>query len=335
MVPLRRVASLLLGLALAGSALPVAGAEGPSSDQVADADPQLELPKTPRTVSDVPRFAGPATLKLNGKPGVYRWTDIHFGAQEVAMRVALVPEPGDDSCVASVRLGSGKPPLHRATYRADSAEKAKYRTVVGVDYETVPLTLASDCGAWSLALVPREDPAIPLKISQRHYTVKGRTTAELTRALDRIDGKWAAMAWSWATWRFRWIDRGPECEVISGAVSVKARLKLPKWKRPPDVHSSVVSEWERVRESLLIHELGHVTFALQGAHAIDERLDAGLKARTCKKVDRMANRKARAIWDRHQDRDDRYDRVTDHGRTQGTWFGHPSRGEVTSTTLGE
>jgi predicted secreted Zn-dependent protease len=317
MVRLQRVACVLLGLAFCGSALPVVGVEAVTPGS----------PTTPRTSSDAPRFdsdvpqfAGPATLRLHGTAGSYRWAKVFFGAQEVVLRMTLVPVKGSASCATRVRLGTGTHPLHRQAFTTESSPTGSHRTVVDVDYETVPLVVRSDCRRWSLVLVPRDDPTLPLKVTERHYTVRGGTTRELAAALEHIDGRWAAQARTRARWTFRWVDRGSRCDVIDGQVSVRARLELPWWQRPTGVTDSVVSEWERVRESLCVHELGHVTIALQGAHAVDERLDAGFTARTCDAVERAADRKATEIWERHQRRHHRYDRLTQHGRTQGTWF---------------
>ena len=324
MVRLRRLVPALLGLAFLGSVVPAPGVEttafavGPGT--------QAEWSSLPRRVSDVPRFAGPATLELRGRVGAYRWTDVAFGTQEVVLRVALVPLAGDDTCAARVRLGSVKPPLYRRSFNAASAEKVVHRAIVDVDYATEPLMVRSDCGAWSLTFVPLEDPAVALAIKERHYEVNGRTIADLGRALGHFDGEWAALARTRATWMFRWIDRGSRCEVVSGDVSVEAVLKMPRWEPPADVPRSVKSEWRRVRDNLRLHELGHVTIALQAADAVNHRLDAGLEARTCERVKEMADAKAARIWRRHQRRDDRYDRATEHGRTQGTWFRAPKSG---------
>lgn len=341
MVRLRRVACVLSVLALIGSALPVLSAKGappgtsPSPTPVATVElPPREpapsvapsssvgvpLPRTPRVVSRVPQFAGPATLEVDGGSGLSRWTDLHFGTQEVVLRVNLVPASGEPSCSARVRLGDDKPPLYRHVFAADPSRKSTHRETVAVDYSTVSLVVTTDCGAWSLVFVPRDDPTLPMTITESTYVVTGNTVPALVRALRHIDGEWSAYARIRAEWTWRWIDRGSYCEVVSGTASVMAHLTMPEWKRPQDADARVVSEWERVRANMLIHELGHVTIALQGAAAIDARLDAGLRAKTCERVDRLADKTASAIWKRHQARDDRYDRDTQHGRTQGLWF---------------
>ena len=62
------------------------------------------------------------------------------------------------------------------------------------------------------------------------------------------------------------------------------------------------------------------TIALQGAADIDERLDKGVVAPTCRRVDSKANAIARRLLERARGREVRYDEVTDHGVTQGTRF---------------
>ena len=317
MVRSRRCLALLLALVLPGPAASVVQAGHPDADIVAFGD----LPRRPRTSSDAPLFAGPATLKVNGGSGTYHWTDVFFGAREVRARVTLVPAAGAQPCAAAVRLGERGSSLLRGSYRSDPArKKSTHVSTVETDYRTVPLVVASDCAAWSLAFIPQDDQQLAMKLSERNYPVYGRTVAALERGTDHIDGKWAAAAWSVTEWEYQFLEREDACHVLYGTTSLKAWLKMPEWHRPRKVDRVVANEWRRVRANILLHELGHVTIALQGAAALDDWLDSRPSAPSCKGVHRLIDKKAAAILRRHDRRQDRYDRLTGHGRTQGTWF---------------
>ena len=274
---------------------------------------ETDLPK--RGKSDTPLFVGPTKTKVSGKLGSYRWTDVRYGTDEVGGTVAVVPD--ETSCLAQLKLIDGDQTIADEWFVADSGAKETHRTTLPVDYAKAKLRIDSDCRSWSVRLEPLADPELPYTVKEKTYVVKGDTVAELTKHTQHIKGKWAAYTEWYTTW-FLSVEEGDEdCFVSHGDTGLEATITYPKWRQPKDADPDVVAEWERFMESLRVHEEGHVTIALQGADAIDDRLDQGFSAPTCEEAAQMADDKAKEILERYNDKSVKYDKDTDHGATQG------------------
>jgi predicted secreted Zn-dependent protease len=279
--------------------------------------PSVPMPElTRRLTSDVPRFVGPASLKLHGTTGAYRWDEVHYGADQLAARVATVG--GEIPCVVRLRLVEGDERVYERGFPGESVAKSVHEAVVGVDYATARLRVDSTCAAWSLHFTPLEDPELPYTISERYYTVRGDSVDRLATQTQRIKGRWAAWTEWFTSWQYWFDEAGASCDVTHGATDLQATVIYPVWRQPADVDSGVTATWERFIENLRAHELGHVTIALQGAHAIGDRLDAGFSAPTCDEAAAAADGTAHRILERYDRRSARYDRETSHGLTQGT-----------------
>lgn len=306
----RWVTSLVLGLALVGSAVPVVAQES----DVPSLPDDLPLRDTP----DVPLFVGPARLKLSGKTGAYTWGQALFGAQIVEARVAVVPE--GESCATHLRLKEDGEAVVDAWFASESGQKETHEASLDVDYLAGKLKVDSDCKSWSVRLAPIADPELPISIKESYYPVKGDTIDELVAQTEHIKDKWAAYTeWytSWAYWTEE-AESGQSCGVMSGETEVEVTMRLPNWRKPKDVDPAVEAEWQRFMQSLRLHEQGHVTIAAQGGDAIDDRLDEGFDAPTCEEAGQTADATASVIFERYAKSSKRYDKETEHGLTQGT-----------------
>ncbi len=342
--------SVVLGLALVGSAgsvvatepMPspesvaapspgsgaVPGAEAslppePGSEQAPEPTPRPTLPDDlrKRKAPDVPLFVGPARLRVSGARGAHRWDEVRFGAQEAQTRIVLTP--GGQSCAAHVRLIEDGQPVFSHWSSAPSGVTEVAEVILDVDYATGRLKVDSDCKHWSVRFAPLPDPDLELTLDQRFYTVRGDTFEELVDETTRIKGKWAAYTEWYTNWAFL-SEEGEDlewCDIVGARTRVEVTMTSPRWQRPGDVDPAVEVEWERFAEALHIHELGHVTIALQGADTIDDRFDHGLTATTCEEAREAADEQATRIFDHYSKLSRRYDRATDHGLSQGTGLG--------------
>jgi len=275
---------------------------------------ETDLPK--RGTRDAPLFVGPTTTKVSGKLGSYRWPGVRYGADEVGGTVAVVPDGA--SCLARLKLIDDDETIADEWFWADSGTKETHQTTLPVGYAKAKLRVDSDCRSWSVRLKPLGDPELPYTVKEKTYTVKGDTIDELMNQTQHIKGKWAAYTEWYTTWFLSVEEGDEECFVTHGDTGLQATITYPKWKQPRDADPDVVTEWERFMASLRVHEEGHVTIALQGADAIDDRLDQGFSAPTCEMAAQMADDKATEILERYNDKSVKYDKDTDHGATQGT-----------------
>jgi predicted secreted Zn-dependent protease len=283
-------------------------------------------PPIPRPTADVPLFAGPATLDLSGRAGVYAWDELRFGTHQV--RLGLRARAGASPCGLYLaahdrmpwwtsRTGEAVLPISRLL-TVGSREASMIRSTEVVDYATAGLTVLSTCPKWWLSFEPIADPALPYEISERFYPVRGRTIRELAKQADQAEDGWTAYT-DWRTeWRYQWLDSGTSCELTGGDVELTASITYPRWRPPDDAAPSAVARWVRFMENLVTHELGHVTIALQAAAAIDDHFDSGSTEASCDELERATDAVAKQLHDRYERLNVRYDRVTEHGLAQGT-----------------
>jgi predicted secreted Zn-dependent protease len=285
-------------------------------------EPLLEV--VTRATAPLPLFAGPATLELSGRDGAYTWDEVRFGADEV--RLSATVRAGERPCGLFLALDDAARVEPAATGSLVASEVitsgpqqvTTHESSVVVDYATAALRLIATCEAWTLRVEPMADPDLVYQVEERSYPVSGRTIRELAAQANQAQDGWAAYA-NWRTdWQFWWLDSGTWCDITEGEVELQARITYPEWSPPAGVDRRAVARWERFMDNLTIHELGHITLALQGADAIDEMFDAGLTAATCAEVERSADRAATRLHDRFERLNRRYDASTDHGVAQGT-----------------
>ena len=315
----KRSASFLLATALALGSVGVMLAEDePAEATTAPTAPALPDGLPRRDTPDVPLFAGPATLKVSGRTGSYTWHEVSFGAELVRTRVALVPD--EVSCTVRLRLKGGEELLIEEWSSSASGERETHDALIDVDYLAGRLKVESDCRAWSVRFEPLADPGIAISIEETYYPVRGKSLRVLAAQTDDVKGRWAAYTeWytSWVYWT-REAEDGASCEVTHGETELEVTMTLPDWQRPADADPDLALAWNAFMENLRVHEQGHVTIALQGAAAIDDRLDAGFTASTCTEAGTMAEDAASRIFERYARASKRYDRKTSHGLTQGT-----------------
>lgn len=289
------------------------------SGRAAPTTAQSEAPIRQRS-DEAPLFVGPATLDLEGGRGTFVWDEVRFGAHEIAL---LLTARDDAACRVGVRLPAAGVPEDAdddtaIAFTVQPGTQVIDATRRTVDYGTSRLRIDSECAAWTLRLIPLADPELAYSVARRTYPVRGESLEKLAPQTRQVRGRFAAYT-RWDTdWTFGLRQLAGGCDVLGGDVRLSARVVFPEWRQPEDPAAGVARRWQRFLDNLETHELGHITIALQGADAIDELLDAGISAGTCKQATRRANRAARALHDRWERVNARYDDRTEHGIEQGT-----------------
>jgi len=287
---------------------PVPG-ESPMPGESTAPAPVFEEELLRRSTPDVPLFVGPATLELSGEDGAYRWNDVRFGAQEVSVEI----DAGGTACLAHLRLVEDGKPLVDEWFELSGPVE----TTLGIDYASARLRIDTDCPAWTIGFVPLRDPELPYTVRNTWYPVRGKTIDALSSQVQHIDGTWAAYTEWFTSWEYSVEEGDLLCLAANGETQLSATIELPNWKRPTSADPTLVAEWQRYTDSLTTHELGHVTIALQGADAIDDRLDDGFSAETCAQVADDADARSSQILEKYNQLSARYDEATGHGSSQG------------------
>lgn len=160
------------------------------------------------------------------------------------------------------------------------------------------------------------------------YRVTGSTPAELRSSMlasgpEETGGAWYGYTTWHVRWRFEYAPSGGLCRMEEVNVRFRSRIQLPRWDPPTDAEDHTVSAWRDFVAALREHEYGHRDIGARAARDILERLRS-LSARRCDGMSERANSEAHGILDLYRLKEDRYDRTTSHGETQGAVW--PPRG---------
>ena len=188
--------------------------------------------------------------------------------------------------------------------------------------------------AVSLALVVvQSDPAIAQAPAEtegpvihddiEYLDVAGNSKRELIEALDRLSvpDETGKRFYGHTHWELRWnynvASEGAECRVTTVTATLDMTMSLPRWDPPRNADPALVRTWNAFVAGLREHEEGHRDIALAAAQEITNRIEAISPAANCAKLKRTVGIRANSLLDEYREKGRRYDRTTDHGRTQG------------------
>lgn len=161
------------------------------------------------------------------------------------------------------------------------------------------------------------------RIQIKYYDVYGSSVAALRRAMDRngpLDEegrrcdallRWH-VTWSWPIKP----DRSPRFERI--VVRAKYVLQWPRYTNPRSLE--VLPQWHRFLEAMALHERTHFDLVETNLGRIADRIleeaheDPNLSATAANKV-------AEEVIELIRNANQAYDKVTQHGQTEGVHFG--------------
>jgi predicted secreted Zn-dependent protease len=112
------------------------------------------------------------------------------------------------------------------------------------------------------------------------------------------------------------------CTVKHIKITTRSFVKVPEWKSSGSFEASMLPNWLRYIQALRLHEDGHIQLGLEAAKNFASKFEHPnkVKADNCSDLERLI----RQIYDAdiaklQQDNRD-YDKLTGHGKTQGTDF---------------
>ena len=173
---------------------------------------------------------------------------------------------------------------------------------------------AGGAAAWSA-------PAVRTSVDVRTYAVEGATVDAVHRSMGRggptMDGAtYFGMTGSEIHVRFRARPDGDGCRLDAVEVDLDVTMTLPEWEARGPTDYALRRDWARFSSALRRHEDGHRRRAEAGARAVAAAL-AAVRAPTCAAAEAEAGRAVQTAQERTAADQERYDRTTDHGRTEG------------------
>jgi predicted secreted Zn-dependent protease len=163
---------------------------------------------------------------------------------------------------------------------------------------------------------------IILQIDTTYYTVRGSTVDDLRSQVKTLGPQKGGKRFDAGTeyqirWRNRSVTANGICRFDSVVVHLNVKFIYPRWQIPPSASERLVNTWRRYFTKLLEHENGHLDLALAGCREILQAIKQIQPEITCRAIEEKAESIAEAIVARVQKKQLEYDRVTDHGTTQG------------------
>jgi predicted secreted Zn-dependent protease len=151
-----------------------------------------------------------------------------------------------------------------------------------------------------------------------YYEVSGRTAEEIRASIDRLrpaDPNTGVRVDAFTSWYMHWnVPGSPEgvCRTELAVVTVDVTVGLPRLADPGAVRPAVLQRWNRYLAALEAHEANHVRLAYEGRDAVLR----AIRASDCANGPQAA----RAAMEEARRRNDEYDRLTQHGMTEGAHF---------------
>jgi predicted secreted Zn-dependent protease len=178
--------------------------------------------------------------------------------------------------------------------------------------------LASQAGA-----APVSGFTVVIEEEPTYYDVEGRTSAELSKAMetsgvvDEADGyRGAAGTASAVTVRFAREMKDGRCVLKGAKVTVSVVMRLPRWKAPDDAEASVKDWWRKAAAAIRGHEDGHQQIDVEAGRNVLNYIQDVPPETSCDKLDDRVNAEILRGQDEEFRNNVEYDKRTKHGKTQ-------------------
>lgn len=151
----------------------------------------------------------------------------------------------------------------------------------------------------------------------QYYEVYGRSAAEVRRQIVRCaPGEYFAYTSSRLSWKYNFIAAQQGCTITNVSVGIRTVVHYPRWSGVQDASATDQLAWQRMADSLILHESGHV----QRSSVVAEEMYSALKRMPAISCDTIAA-KTQAMVSSYNNKLKQthieYDHQTNHGETQG------------------
>ncbi len=152
------------------------------------------------------------------------------------------------------------------------------------------------------------------------YDVDGMNTGDIRTSINknRLPSKHDA----WTEWQiffgYRYERENEKYKLASFTVEVKTKIILPRLKNIDKKPQPIQVEWKRYTDLLKMHEEGHVDIGIACGNEVHKWvMKKVVLTDTESEMKNQIGKIRRAILRKYQSIEYKYDKDTDHGRTQG------------------
>jgi predicted secreted Zn-dependent protease len=191
----------------------------------------------------------------------------------------------------------------------------------------IPATVAVHNSPLLPSPVAPSTSAVPVSVRYSYYPIRGMSNSELRSQmsrqgpLDKLEGRRYDANTTWVVkWSYGYKSVGHRCAIASVSTRVNVTYTLPQWQPPPSTPRSLIAEWNQYLAALHLHEDGHRNHGIGAAQEVMKKLTLSPLAPSCKELGIAANKAAQQIIRHYNQQDVEYDRLTQHGLTQGAVF---------------
>ena len=149
-----------------------------------------------------------------------------------------------------------------------------------------------------------------------YFTIGGTTVDEIEKELKRRGPqvKSTGLRHPGATRmtftsKVGYAERNGRCGVVSAAVTVKADMILPRWKRRKAASPDTRLIWDTLSSDIKRHEESHVVIAKNHARELEEALKMVPRQRDCAKAQEKVKEVTARILAQHDREQDRFDMI--------------------------
>jgi predicted secreted Zn-dependent protease len=189
-------------------------------------------------------------------------------------------------------------------YKCDNAGKSEYSDRPCAGGAIQPMKLQSPGGARG---------SIDFHVNTRYYPVTGGDIASAYQSL-RVRGPGGFSGW--ARWKvdYQYTSEAVAsgCRIRAVTVRVDGEILMPQWIEEKSASLADQTSWRAMYNQLNRHEDGHVQHGREFALLLKERL-MGIGAVSCEQLQPLTQREYQLLYENLKNRDQEYDRRTEHG----------------------
>jgi predicted secreted Zn-dependent protease len=168
------------------------------------------------------------------------------------------------------------------------------------------------------------NPGLQLVVDQpQYYTVFGNSAMEIRRQIARcspVSGGFDAVTNWWYRYSYNYSQKpNGMCSINDVVLAVHVTFLLPQWKDVVGTNTALAQSWKKYSDALHGHEYTHKDIVASSAR---EALNAiqNFPESPCQNFVQTVNAYADAQLNIIQQRNDEYDRRTNHGAVEGAHF---------------